>query len=390
MTSEAKRFLIVAGESSGDMHGSGLVRALKKIQPGADFNGLGGKRMREAGVKTFFDIDRMGAVGVVEVLADLPHYLNVYRKLVLEIKSGNYDAVILIDYPTLNLRLAKICNKYSCPIFFFISPQVWAWRKGRIKQIQQTVDKMFVIFPFEETMLKKEGVNVEFVGHPFVETVKTSMTREEAMKEFFLDSNKKTIGLLPGSRNNEIKFLLDLMINSASEIKKNLKRSQFILPVANTLDIVAIRKRLKLSPVEIKVVEGQSHDVINCCDFLIIASGSATLEAGLLGCPMVIVYKLNWITYWLARVLVKIKLYGLVNIVAGEEVATELIQSKATVENITKEALSILTNTEKEESLRHRLLQIRSSLGEPGVLDRVAVGILDFLEKQRRHEKISI
>ena len=268
MTSEAKRFLIVAGESSGDMHGSGLVSALKKIQPDSVFNGLGGKRMREAGVKTFFDIDRMGAVGVVEVLADLPHYLNVYRKLVLEIKSGNYDAVILIDYPTLNLRLAKICHKCSCPIFFFISPQVWAWRKGRIKQIQQTVDKMFVIFPFEETMLKKEGVNVEFVGHPFVETVKTSMTREEAMKEFLLDSNKKTIGLLPGSRNNEINFLLDLMINSASEIKKNLKQSQFILPVANTLDITAIRKRLKLSPVEIVVVEGQSHDVINCCDFL--------------------------------------------------------------------------------------------------------------------------
>ena len=390
MTSEAKKFLIVAGESSGDMHGSGLVSAIKKIHPNCDFKGLGGKRMREAGVKTFYDIDRMGAVGLVEVLADLPHYLNVYRKLVLEIKSGNYDAVILIDYPTLNLRLAKICHKYSYPVFFFISPQVWAWRKGRIKQIKQTVDKIFVIFPFEETILKKEGVNVEFVGHPFVETVKASMTREEAMKKFLLDPNKKTIGLLPGSRNNEIKFLLDLMINSASEIKKNLERSQFILPVANTLDIIAIRKRLKLSPVEIRVVDGQSYDVINCCDFLIIASGSATLEAGLLGCPMVIVYKLNWITYWLARILVKIKLYGLVNIVASEEVATELIQSKATVKNITKEALNILTNSKKEESLRHRLLQIRDSLGESGVLDRVAMGILDFLEKQRRYEKISI
>ena len=195
---------------------------------------------------------------------------------------------------------------------------------------------------------------------------------------------------MPGSRNNEIKFLLDLMINSASEIKKNLERSQFILPVANTLNIIDIRKRLKLSPVEIRVVDGQSYDVINCCDFLIIASGSATLEAGLLGCPMVIVYKLNWITYWLARVLVKIKLYGLVNIVAGEEVATELIQSKANVKNITKEVLSVLSNSEKEESLRHRLLQIRDSLGESGVLDRVAMGILDFLEKQRRYEKISI
>lgn len=384
------RFLIVAGEASGDIHGGGLVRALKKIDPTSEFHGLGGDSMRKEGVATFFDIDRMGAVGVVELLGDFPHYLKVYRKLSSEIQSGLYHAVILIDYPTLNLRLAELCHKYSCPALFFISPQVWAWRKGRIKKIRRTVKKMFVIFPFEEILFKKEGVNVEFIGHPFIETVKPSMPREKAIKNFSLDAKKKVIGLLPGSRNNEIHSLLDLMIKSASEIRKQVKDCQFILPVAKTLNPKNFRERLKENPLDIKIVEGQSYDVMNCCDFLIIASGSATLEAALLGCPMVIVYRLNPITYWLARLLVKIKLYGLVNIVAEEEVVPELIQNKATVENITKEAVKIINDPEKHNNLRLRLLQIRNSLGEPGVLDRAAVSILEFLRERRKHEKISI
>ena len=390
MVDESIRFLIIAGEASGDIHGGGLVRALKNYHPNCEFTGLGGDHMRREGVKTFYDIDRMGAIGVVEILGDLPHYLKVYRKLSYEIKSGRYDAVILIDYPTLNLRLAKLCKKYSCPALFFISPQVWAWRQGRIKEIKRTVSKMFVIFPFEEFLLKKEGVDAEFVGHPFIETVKTSMTRDEAMKKFSLDLKRKTIGLMPGSRNSELDFLLDLMINSAEEIKKHLKDCQFILPVANTLNPKIILDRLKTNPLEIRVIEGKSYDVMNCCDFIIIASGSATLEAGLLGCPMVIVYKLNWFTYWLARVLVKIKLYGLVNIVAGEEVVTELIQNKATVKNITKEVLRVMSNSEERESLRSRLLQVRKSLGDPGVLDRVAVRMIEFLRERRRNDKISI
>ena len=390
MTGKSIRFLIVAGEASGDMHGSGLVRALKNNHPNCEFSGLGGEQMRREGVKTFYDIDRMGAVGVIEVLGDLPHYYKVYRKLSIEIGSGTYDAVILIDYPTLNLRLAKLCKKHSCPALFFISPQVWAWRKGRIKQIKRTVNKMFVIFPFEEVLLKKEGVDAEFMGHPFVETVKTSMSRDEAMSEFSLDSTRKIIGLMPGSRNSELKYLLDIMINSANEIKKNIKDCQFILPVANTLNTEDIKDRIKSNAVDIKIVEGKSYDVMNCCDFLIIASGSATLEAALLGCPMVIIYKLNWVTYWLARVLVKIKLYGLVNIVAGEEVVPELIQSKATVKNITKEVVTIMYDSERRENLRSRLLKVRKSLGDPGVLDRVAESMIDFIRERRKGEKISI
>jgi len=249
---------------------------------------------------------------------------------------------------------------------------------------------MFVIFPFEEVLLKKEGVDAEFVGHPFIETVRTTMTRDEAMKEFSLDSTRKIIGLMPGSRNSELDFLLDLMINSAKEIKKHLKGCQFILPVADTLNSRDVRDRIKCNSLDIRIVEGKSYDVMNCCDFLIIASGSATLEAALLGCPMVIVYKLNWITYWLARVLVKIKLYGLINIVAGEEVVTELIQSKATVKNITKEVVMILNDSEGRENLRSRLLQVRKSLGDPGVLDRVAERMIEFLRERRQDEKISI
>jgi lipid-A-disaccharide synthase len=390
MTGKSIRFLIVAGEASGDMHGSGLVRALKKYHPNCEFSGLGGEQMRREGVKTFYDIDRMGAVGIIEVLGDLPHYYKVYRKLSSEIGSGSYDAVILIDYPTLNLRLAKLCKKHSCPALFFISPQVWAWRKGRIKEIQRTVNKMFVIFPFEEDLLKKEGVDAEFMGHPFVETVRTSMSRDEAMAEFSLDSTRKIIGLMPGSRNSELKYLLDIMINSANEIKKYIKGCQFILPVANTLNTEDIKDRINSNALDIKIVEGKSYDVMNCCDFLIIASGSATLEAALLGCPMVIIYKLNCVTYWLARVLVKIKLYGLVNIVAGEEVVPELIQSKATVKNITKEVVTLMNDTGRRENLRSRLLKVRKSLGDPGVLDRVAESMIDFIRERRKGEKISI
>ena len=390
MSDKSYRFLIVAGEASGDLHGGGLVRALKILHPNCQFSGLGGNRMREEGVDTFFDIGRMGAVGFVEVLSDLPHYWNVYRVLAGEISSGKYDAVILIDYPTLNLRLARQCRKHGCRVFFFISPQVWAWRKGRIKDIRRTVDKMFVLFPFEEKMYNEAGVSAEFLGHPFVETVRPTMSREEAIQEFSLDPERKTIGLLPGSRNNEIQFLLDLMIDSAGEIRKEIKGSQFILPVADTLDPEMIRRRLKSNPLDIRVVTGKSYDVMNCCDYLIVASGSATLEAGLMGCPMVIVYRLKWITYWLARLLLNTKVYGLVNIVAGEKVVPELIQNKATAKNVADEALKVLDDPEKHRILRSRLFQVRGSLGEPGVMDRIAGRIFKVLQEPPLHEKISV
>jgi lipid-A-disaccharide synthase len=383
-------FLIIAGEASGDLHGSNLVSALKVLMPHARFTGMGGSRMREAGVETLFGIERMGTVGVIEVLGEFDHYYKVYRTLMKEIASGKYDAVILIDYPTLNLRLAKQGRRFDCPVFFFISPQIWAWRKGRIHDIRESVSKMFVILPFEEKLYLNAGVDAEFLGHPFVDMVHPSRAREQSREKYSLKPEVKTIGILPGSRLNEVNSLLDVMIQAGEKIRKELGSCQFLLPVADSIDPDLIRQRLGENSLGIQLVEGETYDVMNSCDMLIIASGSATLEAGILGCPMVIIYKLNPLTYFLAQLLVKVPLVGLVNIVAEEEVVPELIQNKVTAENISAEVLKVLKVPEKAKAVRERLLKIRESLGEPGVMKVVAKRIADFMDEVRANEKTPV
>jgi lipid-A-disaccharide synthase len=383
-------FLIVAGEASGDLHGEKLVQSLLDIYPKARFTGMGGARMRAAGVDILFGIERMGAVGLVEIFSDFGHYFSVYRTLIKEIASRKYTAVILIDYPTLNLRLAKQSRKHDCPVYYFISPQVWAWRKGRIKNIRNSVHKMFVILPFEEEIYRKAGVDAEFLGHPFIEMVHPTRTREESLVKFSLDSNIKTVGLLPGSRMNEVTSLLDEMLRAAEKIKKELGSCQFLLPVAESIDTALIQHKLGSNLLDIKLVQGETYDVMNTCDTLIIASGSATLEAGIIGCPMVIVYKLSPLTYWLALMLINTPYYGLVNIVAGEGVAPELIQGKANADNIATETLKLLKNPEHCQEIRNRLLLVRKNLGSPGVMKAVASSIADSLSKITPHEKISL
>ena len=390
MKDKHPHFLIIAGEASGDLHGSNLVSALKAFLPHSRFSGMGGSRMREEGVDTLFGIERMGTVGIVEVLGEFDHYYKVYRTLMKEIASRRYDAIILIDYPTLNLRLAKQGRCFDCPVFFFISPQIWAWRKGRIRDIRKSVRKMFVILPFEEKLYLDAGVDAEFLGHPFIDMVHPSRPREESLEKYSLNVGVKTIGLLPGSRMNEVNSLLDVMIQAAEKIRSELGSCQFLLPIADSIDPDLIRQRLGANPLGIQLIQGETYDVMNSCDMLIIASGSATLEAGILGCPMVIVYKLNPLTHWLARLLIKIPLVGLVNIVAGEEVVPELIQHKVTAENISSEVLAILRTPEKEQAVRERLLKIRKSLGEPGVMKLVAKRIADFMVELSANEKTPV
>lgn len=387
MTDKSQHFLIIAGEASGDLHGSMLVSEIKTCLPEARFTGMGGARMQKAGVDRLFGIERMGAVGFVEVLWDFIHYYNVYRTLMNQIATRNYDAVILIDYPTLNLKLAKQARRFDCPVFFFISPQIWAWRKGRIRTIRESVSKMFVILPFEEKLYLDAGVDAEFLGHPFVDLVRPSRTREESQKKYSLSPKLKTIGLLPGSRMNEVNSLLGVMVQAAEKILSELGSCRFLLPVADSIDPDLIRKRLGDNPLGIQLLEGQSYDVMNSCDMLIIASGSATLEAGIIGCPMVIIYKLNPLTYFLAKLLVNAPLVGLVNIVAEEEVVPELIQNKVTAENISAEVLAVLRAPEKEKAIRERLLKIKNTLGKPGVMKVVAKRIAVFMERLSANEK---
>jgi len=389
MEKEKPHFLIVAGEASGDLHGGKLVQELLDIYPNARFTGMGGIRMQKAGVNTLFGIERMGTVGLVEVFSDFGHYFRIYLALKKEIASQKYNAVILIDYPTLNLRLAKQCRRYDCPVYYFISPQIWAWRKGRIKNIRESVKKMFVILPFEEQMYRQAGVDAEFLGHPFIDMVRPTRTREESLQKFSLNSDLKTVGLLPGSRMNEINFLLDEMVGAALKIKKELGACQFLLPVAESMDYEMIHRKLSPNQLDIKIIKGEAYNVMNTCDALIIASGSATLEAGIIGCPMVIIYKLNPLTYWLALMLVKTPFYGLVNIVAGESVVPELIQNEANADNIASETLKILKNPKHCQEIRNRLIMIRENLGNPGVMKAVAASMADSLSKLTLNEKIS-
>ena len=381
MNKEEPHFLIIAGEASGDLHGAKLVQALLDAYPKARFTGMGGGRMRDAGVNTLFGIERMGAVGLVEIFSDLGHYFGVYRALMKEIASLKYTAVILIDYPTLNLRLAKHSRKHSCPVYYFISPQIWAWRKSRIKDIRKSVHKMFVVLPFEEKMYQEAGVDAEFLGHPFIDVVHPTRTRGDNLEKFALDSHKKIVGLLPGSRMNEITSLLDEMLLAAEKVKREMGECQFLLPVADTIDPVLIRKKLGSNPLDIKILKGETYNVMNTCDALIIASGSATLEAGIIGCPMVIIYKLSPLTYWLALMLINTPYYGLINIVAGESVVPELIQSKANAENIAAEILKFLKNPEYCQEVQNRLLLVRKNLGRPGVMKAVAASMVDSLSK---------
>lgn len=390
MTDKPQHFLIIAGEASGDLHGSMLVSEIKMCLPEARFTGMGGARMQKAGVDRLFGIERMGAVGFVEVLWDFIHYYNVYRTLMKEIAARSYDAIILIDYPTLNLRLAKQARRFDYPVFFFISPQIWAWRKGRIRTIRESVSKMFVILPFEEKLYLDAGVDAEFLGHPFVDLVRPSLTREESQKKYSLSPKLKTIGLLPGSRMNEINSLLNVMVQAAEKIRAELGSCRFLLPVADSIDPDLIRQRLGDNPLGIQLIEGQSYDVMNSCDMLIIASGSATLEAGIIGCPMVIIYKLNPLTYFLAKLLVNAPLVGLVNIVAEEEVVPELIQNQVTAENISAEVLAVLRAPEKEKAIRDRLLKIKNTLGKPGVMKVVAKRISVFMDRLSANEKTPI
>ena len=366
------QILIVAGEASGDLHGGHLVRALKTQHPELQFEGVGGKHMQEAGVSTLYDIDRMGGMGLFEIVNGLWHHIDIYRKLSREIAKGKYRAAILINYPFFNLKLAKVCKQWNCPALFYISPQVWASRKSRVNVIRETVSKMYVILPFEEEIFRKAQVDVEYLGHPFIDIVQPQVSREEALWEFGLDPAVKTVGLLPGSRMSEINYLLDDMVGAAQIIQKELGQCQFLLPVADSIDPEFIRKKLGKNSLGITILTGRNYDVMNCSDMLIMASGSSTLEAGLFTVPMVIIYKIHPLTYFIARLITHITHFGLINIVAGAEVVPELLNKQVTPERIAAEALKVLKNPEQAQAVRERLQKVRESLGAPGVVARIA------------------
>jgi len=364
--------MIVAGEASGDLHGASLVREAGKLDPGLLFFGIGGPCMREAGVETLVDASQMAVVGLVEVIAHFGIISHAYFTLKKIITTDPPDLLILIDYPEFNLRIAKLARRAGIRVLYYISPQVWAWRVGRVKKIGRVVNRMAVVFPFEVPFYEKEGVPVTFVGHPLVDTAHPSMSRAEAQANFRLDPVRKTVGLFPGSRTHEIKRLLPVILESAKILKERFADLQFILPLASSLSMFDIAPYLHSSGLDVKVVKGQGYDVMQVCDAIITVSGTVTLEIALLGVPMVIIYRVSPCTYMVGKRLVKVDHIGICNIVAGERIVKELVQHDAEPGQIAGEIEKILTDSVYATSIRNKLLTVREKLGSGGGSARIA------------------
>lgn len=369
---DGRRIMIVAGEASGDIYGADLVREANRLDPELHFVGIGGQRMREAGVETLVDSADMAVVGLVEVLKHFDVISAAFLKLKKILREDPPALLILIDYPGFNLRLAKVARRAGVKVLYYISPQIWAWRQGRVKKIARLVDHMAVILPFEAAFYERAGLPVTFVGHPLLDMVQVSMNREQAAAGFGLDPSRKIVGLFPGSRANEIERLLPVIIDSARLLKDRFPDIQFAVPVASTLNQDDLEHQFLAAGLDVTFTHERIHDLIRACDAVISVSGTVTLEVALIGTPMVIIYKLSPLTYLLAKRLVKIEHIGLCNIIAGETVVRELIQHEANPGMISAEIEKILGNVQYADEIKQKLSAVRSQLKSGGASANVA------------------
>ncbi|HBG06926.1 MAG: lipid-A-disaccharide synthase [Geobacteraceae bacterium GWC2_58_44] len=364
--------MIVAGEASGDMYGATLAAELRALSPDTRFFGMGGGCMRQAGVETLVDANEMAVMGIVEVVGHLPVILKNFNILKKRLLSDPPSLLILIDYPDFNLRLAKVAKRAGVPVLYFISPQVWAWRSGRVKGIGEVIDMMAVLFPFEVPFYQKAGIPVSFVGHPLLDMVRPSMGKAEALLSFGLDPERQTVGLFPGSRKSEIAKLLPDILEAAKLLKAQLPGLQFLLPLASSLRQEDIASELQRSGLDVTIVSGRNHDVMVACDAAISVSGTVTMELALVGIPMVIVYRVSGLTYQIGKRVIKVPHIGICNIVAEKGVAKELIQHEVTPEAIAREIGALLTDGRYAESMREEFARVRVKLGSGGALGRLA------------------
>ena len=366
-----KRVMIVVGEASGDLHGAHLVKALYRRDPTLEIFGVAGDGLKRAGIKVIFDVDRLTGMGFAELAGNLKTIWQAYRLLRKALREERPNLLILVDFPEFNLRLARLAKKSGIPVLYYISPQVWAWRKRRTQKIARWVDRMAVVFPFEVPLYQNEGVAVSFVGHPLLDLAHSSEPRERTLTQYGLDPSRQTIAILPGSRSREVAYHLPPMLEAADRLERQLE-AQFILVRATTVERGILDGILEKAAVKVPIAEGNTYNVLHACDLVWAASGTATLETALMLRPMVIVYRLSWLTYALARLLVRVSHIGMVNIIAGESVVPELIQSDVTADKIVAESRAILQDPELRKRIVSKLSQVREKLGSPGASERVA------------------
>jgi lipid-A-disaccharide synthase len=380
---KSKKVLLVAGEVSGDLHGSYLVEAIHRIDPEIQFFGVGGEGLRRVGMRLLLHSQSLSVVGITEVFVKLRSIFKAFRTLKRSLERERPDLVILIDFPEFNLRLAKIAHRKGIPILYYISPQIWAWRPERVKLIARVVKKMVVLFPFEVPLYEAAGVDVEWVGHPLLDIVKPTLSKEMAFQQFGLDRRRRTIGLLPGSRIHEIERLLPSLLASAHLLQKEIPDLQFVIPLAPGIPKATLSCRMNHISVPVKVVEGFTYDVMNLCELLITASGTATLEGAILGKPMIIIYKVSFASYWVGRALIQVDHIGLANLVAEKEIAPELIQKDVNPPRIVEEAFRILRDPLLSRKITESMGEVRSKLGEPGAAQRAARIVCSMLREAK-------
>jgi lipid-A-disaccharide synthase len=363
--------MLVVGEASGDIHGAHLVKALSGKDPRLRFFGVGGEQLKQTNFEVLFDVSKLAGMGLVELAGNLKSIFRAYAALRRALRERRPDLLVLIDFPEFNLRLAKLAKQLKIPVLYYISPQLWAWRRGRIRQIAKWVDHMVVVFPFEVPLYQKQGVRVTFVGHPLLDIVHCRDSREEMLAQLALDAGKQTIAILPGSRHGEVSYHLPVLLDAAFRLSQDAG-VQFLLIRASTVERRDLESILERVPLKIPVVEDERYEAVNACDLAWTASGTATVETALLLKPMIIVYRLSWLTYALARMLVKTKHVGMVNIIAGEAVVPELIQNNFTADRILRETRNLLENRDLRDRVVSKLLALREKLGTPGAAHRVA------------------
>src|SRR4030067_3856878 len=362
MNGENKYIMIIAGEVSGDLLGAELSTELKKINAKLNIVGIGGDRMKLAGVEIIYHINKLAFLGFAEVIKHIPFIRKVQNDLIGIIREKKIKDIVLIDYPGFNLNFAKKAKQLGVKIIYYVSPQVWAWGSGRIKRIKNLVRKMFVVFPFEEKLYREAGIDVEFVGHPLLERIDKYdfLSREKFFRIYELDPVKEILLILPGSRRHEVEKIFPSAINAALKLSREFNL-QVVVAGASGIDEKLYKKISRFG--DYKLIKDHTFELMKYSKFGIIKSGTSTLEAGLFGLPMVIVYKTSLATYLIGKNLVKLKNIGLANIVAGEAIVPELIQDKVSPDSIYNESKKILGNSSFYDSIKNKLLGINKKLG---------------------------
>ncbi|MFH1398029.1 MAG: lipid-A-disaccharide synthase [Candidatus Omnitrophota bacterium] len=377
---QIKQIFIVCGEPSGDLQAGELAKAIKKIDPQIKISGIGGESLSKTAAEIYRDIKNLSVFGFFEAIKKLPKFLELKRLILNKITAIKPLGIILVDFSGFNLRLARAINK-KIPVIYYISPQVWASRPGRIQTIKKYISKMIVLFKFEEDFYCRNNITADFVGHPLLDIVKPQNQKARILEEIKFSGANITIALLPGSRKQEIKNILPIMLETAKLINKKITKLQFIIAKSALVDFSVYGRFTKNLGFDLRIVEARTYDCLEAADFALVCSGTATLETAIMQKPFFIIYKMNRLNYLLYRPQVKIPFIGMVNIVAGKKLIPEFIQSQARPEKIAEEALALLNSPSKLDEMIKGLAEVKSQLGSPGAATRAAKIILDYLNK---------